>query len=118
MSGCAGVGVIPQRGERPPRHCVRIEAGDGTFEETFRFLCGSDGGAWYELDGEQGLAGGSLLKIRADREVYAVYASPDGEERYGIVGDEEDEVLADNFPFLAGERYLFRERPETEEYYV
>jgi hypothetical protein len=97
---------------------ITVSGADGAFPQVFSFPCADGGGAWYELDGAVTLSDGAALRLNADREVYAVYVSPDGEEMYGTIGDSEDPVLADNFPLGTGEEFLFYENPETEEFYV
>ena len=84
----------------------------------FEFSHSDPTGAWYDLDGVSAKCEGWQLTINADREVYARLVTPDGIVHYGTIGDKEDEVLADNFPFRSGDRYRFYEKLETETRYV
>ena len=88
------------------------------FDRAFIFDTEESEGARYELDHAVSVSEGWTLTLNADREVYACVAEPDGQKHYGTIGDEEDEVIPDNFGFCAGDRFFFYEKPETEEYYV
>lgn len=96
---------------------IYIKAGAGSSSVYFRFHTEREDGAWYELDHAVSNAGNETFYLNADREVYAVYTLSSGEKRYGTVGDDENETLADNDGFRSGETYLFYEDPSTEEYY-
>jgi len=88
------------------------------FETDFIFETEGEDAAWYELDHAESFAGNKSLNLNADREVYAVFTDEDGTERYGTVGDSENEVLADNYPCEKDVIYLFYENPRTKDYYV
>lgn len=88
------------------------------FDRIFHFDPHTDSPAWYNLDHAESENEGAKLTLDADREVYAVYESPEGEKRYGTIGDAENETLADNYPCDFSETYLFYENPDTKEYYV
>ena len=88
------------------------------FEHSFAFELKESEGAWFELDAAHAEAGGFMMALNADREVYAVVTEPGGQAHYGTVGDIENDVLADNFGISSGEKYIFYEKPETKDYYV
>ena len=97
---------------------ITIRGAEGAFPEAFIFPLQEKESAWYELDGSGSVSGSALLTLNADREVYAIYTGPDGVRHYGVIGDEENESIPDNFGIEDGEIYLFREHPETENYYI
>ena len=98
--------------------CITIKPLKEAFREVFTFPMESDTDAWYGLDGHIAQQDGAELRLNADREVYAIYTAPDGTMKYGTVGDEENDNLADNYPIEDGEVYYFYENPRTKDYYI
>lgn len=88
------------------------------FDTIFPFDPHTDSPAWYDLDHAVSEVDGATLEINADRDVYAIYTAPDGTKHYGTIGDQEDQVLADNYPCDFDELYRFYENPRTKDYYV
>ena len=95
---------------------ISIKAKDDVFPEVFRFDPECEEPAWYDLDGTVSESNGATLRLNADREVYGIYTAPDGTERYGVIGDPENETIPDNYPVELTE-YWFYEHPETKDYY-
>ena len=97
-----------------------IECRDDFFDGKFEFEYKEDS-AWYDYDHVSSLPreDGMVLTIDANCEVYAVLTEDDErrdeaaatgtecEGEYGLVGDEENEELADNYPVDEGETYYF-----------
>lgn len=74
--------------------------------------------AWYAFDHASAVCNGKTLLLNADREVYASLKEPDGQVFYGIIGEDEDDSIPDNFPIDPGTVYRFYDHPETEEFYL
>lgn len=73
----------------------------------FEYADNSEDACWYDFDGVESRYKNKVLILDADRDVYATLTDGN-KEISGVIGDEENISIADNYPIKNGYTYKFR----------